>query len=385
MKIALITDDFPPLSIGGIATYSFDLAYALSKRGIETTVFCGRARGYRVDHLNPYLTIVHLPYRQVPPRYLWFQMINLVSFIQRLTKFDVLHATSALGFGLMANFKSVWGRPLVTTIHGNALSDLKVFARSPISEWTIGDLLTHGVAYPLNEALTEGCLKHSDHIFVCGSCTLRDLKTMHRVSRTVSVVRNGIDFRRLPTFNRIDQDPNLLLYYGRLEWNKGLLYLIRALSLLISEFPNLRLEICGTGPLTRKVKQLVSNLSLATNVSMNGFVMHDELLKKISRSRLVALPSLCEAQPISPLEAMALARPVVAFDYAFAREYIVDSQNGLLARPKSCEDLAAKIRVLLTSAEECSRLGKNAHRYIERSRNWETLVNEYLRVYDQLV
>ena len=47
------------------------------------------------------------------------------------------------------------------------------------------------------------------------------------------------------------------------------------------------------------------------------------------------------------LEALACGRPLVAFDYPFAREYVTDSHSGLLARPGDIDDLAEKIRLLI--------------------------------------
>ena len=65
------------------------------------------------------------------------------------------------------------------------------------------------------------------------------------------------------------------------------------------------------------------------------------------KADLVVLPSLREAQPISVLEAMACKKPVVVFDLPFAREYIEDMSNGLMANARDSKDLAEKISILL--------------------------------------
>jgi glycosyltransferase involved in cell wall biosynthesis len=305
-----------------------------------------------------------------------------------LKHFDVVHAanplSSAAWFRAKADSNS---RAFVTSIHGTALSELTAFVNTPKSEWTLGEFAMNVLGYPLNHHLIKICLENSDHVFVVGAATLRDTERSYLGwDRTrASVVRSGIDFEK---FDGIQKDtvrrPQLIVYHGRLVSRKGVLHLVRAVAPLKKEFPALRLEIFGKGPLSDKVRHLVSDLNLKENVVLRGYVEYDKLIREICKASLVALPSLYEAQPISVLEAMACRKPVVVFDYPFSRECVVDSHNGLLAKPGDTQDLSEKIRLLLSNPEFSVELGENAYEFVRHRHDWKVLVEQYVRVYEAL-
>ena len=134
-----------------------------------------------------------------------------------------------------------------------------------------------------------------------------------------------------------------LIFMGRLYYYKGITYLIEAFEYLINDYPDLKLNIFGSGPMKDKIQTRILNRGLKNKIFVRGQVERSQLMQEILKSDVVVLPSLREAQPVSVLEAMALRKPVVVFDFNFAREYIIDKHNGFLARPKDSKDLASKI------------------------------------------
>jgi glycosyltransferase involved in cell wall biosynthesis len=149
-------------------------------------------------------------------------------------------------------------------------------------------------------------------------------------------------------------------------------------------FPDLRLDIYGDGPYKPKLDQLIRNLGLAENIKTHGATPRKELWGRIAESQIVVQPSLHEAQSISMLEAMALRKPLIAFDYPFSQEVIRNMHNGLLAQPKNVEDLAGKIRLLLSEQELCFKMGENGRSYVEEKHNWEALADQYIRMYKDI-
>ena len=81
------------------------------------------------------------------------------------------------------------------------------------------------------------------------------------------------------------------------------------------------------------------------------------------------------------LEAMAFKKPLVVFDYPFSREIITDMVNGVLAKQVDVKDLTDKIRILIENENLRIMLGENANKYVRRRHNWNTLVDEYIRLY----
>jgi glycosyltransferase involved in cell wall biosynthesis len=368
-----------------MASHCYDLAYSLSKNKIFTTVFCGMPKEAVVEEKNPYLEVVRLPCLNIPPRYLWFQIENFKDLIKSLKDFDIIHGVNPLASALCLLFKKKLNKPYVTSIHEVFLSNLKTLIRSPFSEWTLGDLRMQAAAYPINDLLTRMSLKFADHIVVCGRSALNDMIGIYpemNLEKT-SVIYNGIRLDRFKQDDNCVYEENSIIFYGRLVLIKGLLHLVEAISLLKDDLPGLNLTIFGRGPLEGKIRSLIRRFSLAKNVSLQGQYPHDELIKEIKKNSAVVLPSLYEVGPvISGLEAMACKKPLVAFDFPFTRELVLNMHNGVLAKAKDVEDLADKIRLVLSDGDLRKELGQNAYEHVKSRHDWRVLVKKYIEIYD---
>jgi glycosyltransferase involved in cell wall biosynthesis len=95
-------------------------------------------------------------------------------------------------------------------------------------------------------------------------------------------------------------------------------------------------------------------------------------------------PSLCEAQSLFVLEAMACGKPLVAFDIPPMKEIIIDGSTGTLAKSFDVGDLAEKIRVVLSDRKLRSKIGQNARNYVRLKHNWENQIDQYLEIYTSL-
>lgn len=389
-EIALISPTFPPFTIGGIASACYDLAYSLSKKGIFTTVFCGKSDKMLVEKFNSHLTVVRLPLLDAPPRHLWFQLQNFTPLLKLLKNYTLLHGFSPKASAIFAYFRKKLQKPFVTSIHGFPHCELRALLSSPISHWAVGDFVYNVLEYPLNDFLIRTCLSHSDHVVVVSFTTLHEMKEKYPDLdyNNTSVIYNGIDFNR-PVFRsdceNSDEEDHLVSYFGRLTHLKGIMHLVKAISFVEKDFPDVELEIFGKGPLEPVVRRLIVKLGLTDKVYIRGFIPNTELIKKVRKASVVALPSLYEAQPTSVLEAMACKKPVVAFDLPFAHEYIKDFYNGVLVRPGDSKDLADKICILLSDRKLRFRLGQNAYEYVKRNHNWDTLVDKYIKMYDEVM
>jgi glycosyltransferase involved in cell wall biosynthesis len=389
-RIALLTEEFPPFTFGGIASFCNDLAHHLSEKRVTTTVFSGKSKKIAEQKVNDYLTIVRLPCFDFVPRFFWFQFLNSARLLRLLRDYDVIHCVNPQVSLIGAYAKTKLGKPLVTSFHGVPFHELKIFGNSPLSYWTAGDFGYNVLEYPLNEFFIRQGLNHSDSIMTCSYTTLNELRSKYRKRRldNASVIYNGVNIHEINRLNQAVQ-PNhennpTLIYCGRLYWLKGIIYLIKAFEILTPEFPNLRLKILGEGPLKNRIRTLVSDLDLKEKVQITGQVPHAQALTEVIKSDIAVFPSLHEAQPIAVLEAMACRKPVVVFDFDFAREYVKDKSNGLLANPYDERDLADKIRMLLSDGRLLRRLGENAHQHVRESHNWDTLINKYIKVYQNV-
>lgn len=390
LKVALISDEFPPFTFGGVGSVCQDLAYNLSRKKIHTTVLCRGSRKITVEEPNDYLEIIRLPGLDIPPRSVWFQLKNFHRFSKLLKNHTVLHVISPASGTFCVNLKKRLFKPLVTSCHGVTWRELDIFVNSPIYYWTTGEFAYSIAEYPLYHFLDKKIIKNSDHIVVCSFSLLEDMKKIYGdfISDNVSVIHNGINFEKMDSIcndeKNIAKNGFSVIYYGRLFWRKGLIHLLKAIANLKQDFPDISLKIFGTGPLMGKIKKQIFNLSLKDNVCLRGYVPYVELVKEIKKADVVVLPSLYEAAPVAALEAMACKKPPIVFDFRFSREYIINMYNGLLAKAKDEKDLSDKIRLFLTNKKLRMQLGKNAYDYVKKYHNWNELVKKYISVYESL-
>ena len=388
--MALISDEFPPFTFGGVGSVCHDLAYGLSKKKIHTTVLCRGSLKITIEEPNDYLEIIRLPCLDIPPRSVWFQLQNLHRFSKLLKNYTVLHVVAPGSGTFCVNLKKKLSKPLVTSCHGIMRRGLEMFVNSPISYWTTGEFVFSILEYPLYHFLDEKIIKNSDRIIACSFSLLEDMKEIYGnfLSDKVSVIHNGINFEKIDSIcndeKNFAKNGLSVIYYGRLFWLKGLIFLLKAIANLKQDFPDISLQIFGTGPLMGKIKKQIFDLSLKDNVCLRGYVPNVELIKEIKKADVVVLPSLHEAAPIALLEAMACKKPPIVFDFPFSREFIVNMYNGLLAKAKNEKDLSDKIRLLLTDKKLRMRLGKNAYEYVKKHHNWDELVKKYISVYESL-
>jgi glycosyltransferase involved in cell wall biosynthesis len=387
LKVALISPEFPPFSLGGISAVCHDLAWNLSKKGVHTTVFCGKSNKMTIENVNNYLKVVRLPLLDLLPRHVWFQLQNTTSLMSLLKGFDVIHTVDPKE-AMLAYFSKNLHTPFVTHVHGSAYGETEVFLKSPISCWTPGDFVYAVLEYPMNEYLINKCMQNSDHLVVCSNDRFDEMKRRNSNLdfAKVSVIYNGIDFDRISHENSTDQEKeNSVLFWGRLYYNKGIIQLIKAMAIVKQSFPNVHLDVCGKGPLEAKIRSLTHKLCLDDNVTVHGYIKNEVLIEKIKSATVVALPSLYEGQPMAALEAMAYKKSVVMYDFPFAREYINDWENGLIAKREDIKDLASRISTALLDKKLRQKLGQNAYERVRKNHNWETLIYKYIDLYTNLM
>jgi glycosyltransferase involved in cell wall biosynthesis len=385
LKVAVISEEFPPFMFGGIGSACYDYALALSRKGIKTTVLCGKSRTMNKEQVNENLEVIRLPCLELPPRFFWFQLQNLKFFRKQLEDYSVIHIFNPQAGAAIALLSKQLRKPLLTSIHGLHLTSLKLSLSSP-QDSPFKDIAFQIAGYPLQTLLHQACLKNSDHIAVCNYSTLAELNKMFRFidPTKTSVIYNGINFDFIESIVSKEEYDGPIVYCGRLYWAKGATYFVKALSKLKSMGKVFRAEIFGEGPLKHKLLTMISELGLTTDVSVRGFISRKELFEEFGKASMVVLPSLYEAQPVTLLEAMACKKPTIAFDLPFAREIITTGFNGFLAKVGNVDDLAHKMKLLLEDKDLRTKLGNNAYVNVKKNHDWQVLCEKYLQIYEKI-
>ena len=166
----------------------------------------------------------------------------------------------------------------------------------------------------------------------------------------------------------IPLDALVVLFVGRMHWQKGIVYLLRAFAVIASTFPKSILLLFGEQ--TAYSKEILDNLLIPQDVKKRILVLHDQdaidesdnenlKLDAYAACDFLALPSLGEGYGLVLLEAMAGGKPVIASRVGGIPHIVKDGTNGILIMPNNVESLVDAICLLGENAQLRGLLGIN--------------------------
>ena len=191
-----------------------------------------------------------------------------------------------------------------------------------------------------------------------------DIGERRGLTTNMFVVPNPVDVPEPPP-GPPPRDPGLVAVMARLEPQKRLLHAVRAFEQVVEAVPGARLEIYGEGSQRSQLEAEIAKRALAESVFLRGFDPHAR--EVLWRASAFVLSSDFEGYPLSTLEAMSHACPVVAYDIKYGpREQIDDGVDGFVVAAGDTAALAARIVELLRSPELVQRMGVAARERVQR-------------------
>jgi 1,2-diacylglycerol 3-alpha-glucosyltransferase len=182
----------------------------------------------------------------------------------------------------------------------------------------------------------------------------------------------------------IAQNRPMLLYVGRVAFEKNIDFLVRMTKLLINETPEVLFVITGEGPAVASLRALVKTLGIEKNVQFIGYLdRNTELNACYTAADIFVFASKSETQGLVVLEAMAQATPVVAIAELGTASILIEGEGAMIA----IEDEAAfahKVHALLVNSVHREHLGQRARAYAHS--NWsaatqaERMLDFYLKI-----
>ncbi len=170
---------------------------------------------------------------------------------------------------------------------------------------------------------------------------------------------------------------------GRMVWQKGFEYLIRGIPDVLKAHPESRFLFVGDGPLKESLEKLAASLAVDHRVIFLGF--RKNIKDILTVMDVCVIPSLREGFPMVTLEAMAMAKPIIATSIDGITEQISDGTDGILVPPRDLEALTRAILAVLGDRTLSRDIGRRARRTAEEKFPVERMVNETERVYNSLI
>ena len=179
---------------------------------------------------------------------------------------------------------------------------------------------------------------------------------VHTTTSTTLSEKHIVDIRNTQIYS-----PVQLLFVGRLEPEKGVIYLIEALNICAKNNVLTRLTIVGNGTERKFLEKLIFSLGLQDQVIFTGFIpMGDELWRIYRQADIFVMPSLEEAQGKVQLEAMGAGLPIIATQVGGIPSIIKDGYNGLLVPPRSSIAIANAMQKLIEEPITRQQLSQSA-------------------------
>jgi colanic acid/amylovoran biosynthesis glycosyltransferase len=160
----------------------------------------------------------------------------------------------------------------------------------------------------------------------------------------VRVVHCGLDGDFLTQTLTPPPRTRQLVCVGRLCEQKGQLLLLRAVHRLREQGLRVELVLAGDGEMRPEVETSITELGIADQVRITGWIGGDTVRKEILEARALVLPSFAEGLPVVLMEAMALGRPVISTYIAGIPELVHNGVNGWLIPAGDVQALADAMR-----------------------------------------
>jgi glycosyltransferase involved in cell wall biosynthesis len=388
MRIAFLAwESKHSVAIGGLAEHVTELAGALCRRGHEVHVFTRLG-----ERQGGYDCIDGVHYHRCPfashPDFLLENERMCDSFVWHLVEtesylgspFDIVHGHDWLAVRAIAQVKNRHDRPVVVTIHSTE------FGRC-------GNQLFEGTSRRIREIEWEGTYVAERVICVSGAL-MREVHQLYGVPLDkMHAVYNGIDVQRFDArvntsharrHYAVGADDPMVLYAGRMTWQKGPDLLVEALPNLLTRHPRAKFVFAGDGDLKTGLEHRVASLGVAPATRFVGHRAGRDLVTLFKSADMVCVPSRNEPFGIVILEAWSARKPVVATRSGGPAEFITHEHNGLTVdRDRGAIEWG--VGTVLADKTKARRMGRNGRREAEARFSWNTIAAATERVYQSVL
>jgi glycosyltransferase involved in cell wall biosynthesis len=303
----------------------------------------------------------------------------------------------------------------ITNYHTPSIIPVFKKAKIPIV-WRILDyrLICPNTTLFVNGKVCEACFKHKYY-----NCMLKKCKKKSLLASTLLAIENYVYFL-IPFYKQVDlflfqseftrdlfikfgydikkthiiENPydcsgikpkyigrNYILYFGRIENEKGIYTLLNAMKVL----PDIELKVIGNGSEFENCLNYIDKESIS-NVSFLGPKWGGELDQVIKNCEFVIVPSeWYEPSGYVVLQAFSYGKPVIASKIGGLNDLIINNVNGLLFRAGNVINLSQTISCLHRDKELIRKFGVNARQILEEKYNPDRYYSDTMNIFSSLI
>ena len=387
MKILMLTWEYPPRIVGGIAKVVYDLSKRLIKDGHEVTVvtykegdvpYYENDKGvevYRVDNyiINPNNFIDWI-------MQLNFNLVAKASEIMNKNgKFDVIHAHDWLVANAAKTLKASYNIPIVATIHAT-------------ESGRNGGIRDEQQRY-IND--TEWMLTYeATEVIVNSNYMKNEVQRLFGLPfQKINVIPNGIN---LNIYNGIERNyefrrkyardnEKIIMCAGRLVYEKGFQYLIDAAPKILNRYNDAKFIIAGKGGMLNELKEKANYLGISDKVYFTGQLTPKELYTMYRCADIAVFPSTYEPFGLVAIEGMYAGTPIVVSDIGGLNEIVEHGVTGMKSYAGNPNSIADSILALLFDYQLAYNIAKNGKAKIKEIYNWTKIAQDTHFIYQKSI
>ena len=387
MKILMLSWEYPPRVVGGIARVVHDLSHRLYQDGHDVTVVTYRDGDVPYYENDNGVNVHRVDNFMISPNNFidWIMQLNfnmiakVGELISQGEKFDVIHAHDWLTAYAGKTLKTSFNIPLVSTIHATEAgrnSGIQGETQKYINdtEW----MLTY----------------ESSEVIVNSNYMKNELQRLFGLPyEKINVVPNGVNIN---LFNGVERDysfrrqyamdnEKIILFMGRLVYEKGIQNLIAAMPKILSNYHDAKLIVAGKGGMINELKAEVEALGLGNKVYFTGYLNSKNVQKMYKCADIAVFPSTYEPFGIVALEGMLSGTPVVVSDIGGLNEIVDHGINGMKSYAGNPNSLADSILALLFDQRLCDTVVRNAISKVKKDYNWQKIAQDTHFTYQKAI
>jgi glycosyltransferase involved in cell wall biosynthesis len=305
---------------------------------------------------------------------------------------EVIHETSALDFGTLANIRDLVARFQPDVVQTHAVKSAFLMRLSGVPKRTCWIHWHHGYTAPTRKQvfynqLDRFSVPRAKQIVTVTSAFVPELLHIGVPRERIEIIPNAIrpdwgGTRTSLSPNRASGEKTILAI-GRFSREKAHADLIQALALLQSDsqLPPLRLLLVGDGHERQNLETLAASKAVSTTFA--GHVT--DVRPFYQQADIFVLPSLSEGSPNVLIEAMAAGLPIVATAVGGVPETVTNNVDALLVPAAQPAELAAGIAKLLRDPDLAQRLAEGAQAKVRREFLPEARARRIIELYRRVL
>lgn len=382
MKLLIISFEHPPQP-GGIGTYSYQISKNLNKLGVEISMLATTGKASKKDVIN---FDKKVSYKISRYNNYTFKIIDIYHRFKKTIlaakkfKSDFILVAYPTAIYIAYLIKIILGIPYIIMGHGSEFNNKRKYKKK----------------------LYNFALKKADFYIANSNFTASLMNKNFSIQKNdINVIPLGADVKKFkPIYNkkakqlknRLNLDnKKILLTVGRISERKGQDFVIKTLSKIKDDYPDLVYLIVGKGPKINEFKRLAKKLNVQDKVIFSGFVKDKDLPLYYQMSDIFILPSRntndgnVEGFGIVISEANLMKLPVLATTGSGIVDAVVDGETGYLIPQDDVVMLSKKIKMLIENRNLRITIGEQAREVALTKYNWTNVAKKTMKLLNDKV